>query len=589
MSQSRSSRETSRATTRSQTSSSRTRSVSRPARSRSRDPSSSEPRFRDLSQHGRRSAASRSPPVNAAHSDSDSSEAASPDSAEDKPSADQAVNTATTRSADPTLPQAAPAAATPTPLPPPSQEAPPWVNALLQHQSSLAADTRDRERRRFREELDRLERAQRESDARHTAELLRRDEILAAELRRRDTEAASLRQQQAQLQAATLDALRRAAPPAAAAAAGAGHAPPASSYCAPSASSSSAAQATSSAARPGTPPSAAARALFDAALLDYSESPLSEFFRRALDPDADADSVIPPHVFPADLPEDQREALAQDALLTGPNAMGIDIPGTLLTALIRHASRVQFIPPPTQQPLNEWLNERRNPRSRTTVATAASLFNPDSITAFNRSWATWQRHTWGRGTYGSRNAVEAGTAFATFINTVHTMDRDMDWVVVRAWILFTLGLWMRTHMLVPVEIPELTPYIRRAAARQRDFAATQPPTRATRRDPSATAGGTPAARASFTDDIPPRGRRYTCNVCNTLGWTHLCCPICHPDRPGAAAWIAEFDAGRHSRTEYSYGFPSVDAMQAHHRRRDAANNAAPASHQDKKPPPPKRG
>ena len=86
------------------------------------------------------------------------------------------------------------------------------------------------------------------------------------------------------------------------------------------------------------------------------------------------------------MPDEKRVTLLQDALFTGPHAMGVDVPGTVFTALLRHASRVQFVSPPApQQPLHAWLNERSSARTRPAAATDAPLFNPTSINEFNRS------------------------------------------------------------------------------------------------------------------------------------------------------------------------------------------------------------
>lgn len=494
-----------------------------------------------------------------------------------------------------------------------------WITALLERQDARAAEQRREDQLRFTAELERLAQAQRDRDERHAAELRLRDEMVTSELRRHETDTAALRQHYdattrhlTQLHTATLDALRQPAtpvtpptvapansapgPPAAPASSAplsAAAAPSVVTTGAPSASAAPPAATGPSATptRPRTPPPAA-RALFAAARQVQPDSPLndiSEFFRRALIPDTDEDSVIPQHVYPAELSAQGRETMLKEALHTGPHAMGVDVPGTLIPTLLRNVHRVQFVPPPAPSLPTSWLEERRSSRPRSSPAASTPVLDPSSLLAFSRSWATWQRHAWSCATYGSRNAVEAGTALATCYNTVHTLHAERPWSEVRAWILFTIGLWMRTHMLIAQEIPDLWPYILRAAAHHRGSAAPAALPRRPRAQPPPTSTAAPS-RSRITDDIPPRQRDYTCVDCSTVGWTRICCPVCHPDRPGAREWNDAFATGSHSRDTYRFGFTSQAAMEQHkNRNRSSAAASATSTTANSKPPAPSRG
>ena len=143
-------------------------------------------------------------------------------------------------------------------------------------------------------------------------------------------------------------------------------------------------------------------------------------------------------------------------------------------------------------------------------------------------------------------AYTLGSGLAAFSATVRDLAEVHSWSDVTRWLTFALGLWRRTHLLLTVDVPGLWPWLRA------HFASSPAP------EPSPSQKKAPAAERptpprNVTADIPPRDASgtYRCYTCDLVGWTSRCCPLCHPSRPGAAAWIAAFDAGSQSKSVVS--------------------------------------
>ena len=129
---------------------------------------------------------------------------------------------------------------------------------------------------------------------------------------------------------------------------------------------------------------------------------------------------------------------------------------------------------------------------------------------------------------------------------VHSLQQQFDWDMVGQWCLFTDIIWARSNILITTYDQFSWLCVTTSPAPGRSGAAGSTPVAALAPvQPAAPAApaAAPAAPRRAVTRVLARHSRYTCDACGVRGWTRVSCPRCNTTFPGAAAWLAAFQAG----------------------------------------------